>query len=167
MGDRILYFAYGSNLCARQMGERCPGSRPSGLAVLKGARLVFPRRSVRWGGGVAGWVVDVGSHLEGVLYELSELHLEALDRIEGVGEGRYRRTLVEVRCVDAVNHQVVSYAPYPEPHGPFRPTPAYLETMIRGARHHGLSAAWIRMLEDLRAGANPDRPNPAGGSTPL
>ncbi len=166
MGDRILYFAYGSNLCAQQMGERCPGSRPSGLAVLKGARLDFPRRSARWGGGVAGWAVEPGSHVEGVLYELSGHHLEALDHIEGVAEGRYRRTIVEVQRVDAIQ-QAVTYAPQPEPHGPFRPTPGYLEAMIRGARHHGLSAAWIRMLEDLRASPNSDGPNPAGGSTSL
>jgi hypothetical protein len=35
------------------------------------------------------------------------------------------------------------------PNGDHRPTPEYLEAMIRGARHWSLPAGWIMGLEDL------------------
>jgi hypothetical protein len=85
------------------------------------------------------------------------MHLEALDRLEGVAEGRYRRTVAEVRLADGAMHRVFTYEAAPEPRGPFPPTAAYLEAMIRGARHHGLSPAWIGMLEGWRVGGMANR----------
>lgn len=153
MQGPFFYFAYGSNLCPVQMDERCPGFAAVGPGALEGFRLDFPRRSKRWGGGVAGWTAAPEERIEGVLYQLSELHLERLDHLEGVAEGRYRRAEIDVLLNTGEIRRAVCYEANREQGAPFRPTEAYLEAMIRGASHHGLSDAWLGILEDLRAAA--------------
>lgn len=149
MNGPHFYFAYGSNLCPVQMDERCPGFTAAAPGTLEGYRLDFPRRSVRWGGGVAGWAEAPEERIEGVLYQLSDLHLERLDHLEGVAEGRYRRTHVDVLLSTGEIRRALCYEAHREEGAPFKPTAAYLEAMIRGASHHGLSQAWIGMLQGL------------------
>lgn len=79
----VLYFAYGSNLDRKQMRARCPDATPVGPAMLRGYRLAFAGASRRWEGGVATLLPARGRNVSGVLYQLSEDSLAALDRIEG------------------------------------------------------------------------------------
>ena len=79
----MLYFAYGSNLDLDQMRERLPDVRVVGLALLRDHRLTFPLYSQRWSGGAAGVAHEHGATVWGVLYELSEADIAALDVYEG------------------------------------------------------------------------------------
>lgn len=91
---RQLYFAYGSNLVARQMAARCPTSRPVTRAYLDRWRLAFGGRSASWGGAVADVVRDDKAWVEGVLYELDARDLYALDGYEGHPWSYTRRRLM-------------------------------------------------------------------------
>jgi len=64
------------------MARLCPGHRYLGVARLDGYRLAFTRRSVRTGSGVADIVGAPGSTVWGVVYEIGEEDLAALDRKE-------------------------------------------------------------------------------------
>lgn len=79
----VLYFAYGSNLDDDQMRVRCAGARIVGRAVLPNHALAFGGFSHRWGGAVASVVRAKGARVEGLLYELGDVDLRALDRFEG------------------------------------------------------------------------------------
>ena len=79
----VLYFAYGSNLDDDQMHARCAGARLVGRAVLPNYALAFGGFSHRWGGAVASVVRSKGARVEGLLYELGDVDLRALDRFEG------------------------------------------------------------------------------------
>ncbi len=52
--DLLFYFAYGANMDPEWLLGRCPSARFAHVAELHEHRLVFPRISGRWGGGVAG-----------------------------------------------------------------------------------------------------------------
>jgi gamma-glutamylcyclotransferase (GGCT)/AIG2-like uncharacterized protein YtfP len=84
----ILYFAYGSNLNAEQMARRCPGARFVGRYELQGWRLVFRK----FADIEPADLID-DSVLGGV-WEITALHLRALDRFEG-HPVTYRRRLME------------------------------------------------------------------------
>lgn len=97
----MLYFAYGSNTEAQLKSRLQREVKTIGKASLPGYRFVYMGRSVKWKCATAN-VVEVGhsehSSVWGVLYELSEDALEALDKPEGVKVdddgnqvGRYRR----------------------------------------------------------------------------
>jgi hypothetical protein len=79
----MLYFAYGANLDEDVLRLRCPGARRVGCAVLHDHALIFDGHSRQWGGAVANVVPTWGARVEGVLYELGDSDVAALDRIEG------------------------------------------------------------------------------------
>src|SRR5437773_4458538 len=84
----MLYFAYGSNMHAGQMKERCPSAKFVCRAKLPSHRLAFTRMSVSRGCGVADILRDEMNDVWGVVYELLESQLENLDKDEDFRPGR-------------------------------------------------------------------------------
>lgn len=79
----VYYFAYGSNLDASQMKERCPSAEPAGTAVLDDHHLAFAGHSPHWDGAPATIVSRQGAEVPGRLYEISFEELRILDHFEG------------------------------------------------------------------------------------
>lgn len=146
----MLYFAYGSNLDPVQMTRRCPSAQVVGVARLPAHRLTFPRPCESWGGGVAGIeACDDDGCVEGVVYELCDEDVAALDRYEGVAEGHYERRRVTVTTADGGTLDTLTYYANTDPAGSPPPSQRYLDALLRGARHHGLPAAYIAALERI------------------
>ncbi|PIJ34480.1 replication protein [Mycobacterium heckeshornense] len=133
---RHAYFAYGSNLCVRQMSRRCPDAAEPRPAMLADHEWLINQR------GVATVDPFAGGHVHGVLWQVSDDDLSALDSAEGVPV-RYRRDRLSVHTDDGpasawvyVDHRVT----------PGAPRPGYLERIIDGAVHHRLPPRWIEYL---------------------
>ena len=84
-----------------------------------------------------------GSHVHGVVWQVSDHDLAILDSAEGVPV-RYRRDRLVVHTDDGpseawvyIDHRV----------DPGAPRPGYLERIIDGAAHHGLPHRWIEFLK--------------------
>lgn len=138
-----LYFAYGSNMDPAQMAERCPGSVALGAARLSGWRLTFTRDSPAWGGGVAHIERDPDDDVWGVLWELSDENLAALDEYEGLRVGAYVREHVTVRFEEREVEAEVYIA---VPRGFKRPSRKYLSALVRGAEAHGCPDDYVERL---------------------
>ena len=158
----MLYFAYGSNLDLDQMRERLPDVRVVGLAALRDHRLTFPLYFERWGGGTAGVTHAHGGTVWGVLYEMSETDLAALDAHEGwKGPGDhhnlYDRDLATVELTrpddGSVPRRVRAYTYFARTLNPSAPSRFYLDTMLKGARYHRLPPEYIEWLESLEVGS--------------
>jgi gamma-glutamylcyclotransferase len=89
----VTYFAYGSNMSAKEMARVCPNSKLLGPAILPGFRLAFTRRSIIRKAGVADVVEDPLSSVWGALYLVDEMDIPALDIKEG-----YPRAYTRVEC---------------------------------------------------------------------
>jgi len=140
VGVEVAYFAYGSNMWSEQMAARCPGVTRPTAACLRGWRLVINER------GVATIVLDSLAEVHGVVWRVTDEHLATLDRLEGVGEGRYDRTSVDVTVgEDATVRAEVYVDPRCTP-GPARV--GYRERLISGAVEHGLPDAYRAFLDD-------------------
>jgi phage replication-related protein YjqB (UPF0714/DUF867 family) len=136
MHDRHLYFAYGSNLCARQMAARCPDAANPRPATLTDHDWLINER------GVATIEAFSGSLVHGVVWEVSERDLNTLDSAEGVPV-RYRRDRLTVHTPSGPS-DVWVYIDHRVDPGP--PRPGYLERIIDGASQHGLPVRWIEFL---------------------
>ena len=153
----MLYFAYGSNLDWTQMQDRCPGSHFHSRALLSDHRLAFSRYSQKRKGGVADIIPDLGQEVWGVVYELTDNDLQELDNAEGYQEGREKNSYLRVErevCVEGDRGQplqVLTYIAVQQPDPPF-PNREYLDQIIRGARHWGLPAEYIKGLEKIPCG---------------
>lgn len=71
----MLYFAYGMNTNTQGMARRCPGAVAFGHARLLGHRFRFS--------GPADVQVDRGHYVDGVLWDITDDCLKALDQLEG------------------------------------------------------------------------------------
>jgi gamma-glutamylcyclotransferase (GGCT)/AIG2-like uncharacterized protein YtfP len=149
----VLYFAYGSNMLASQMNKRCPSARFVCVAVLADHALVFPRKSKRWGCGVAS--IEPGDDkVWGVVYQIDELDIGRLDKCEGFSPGRVgnsyvreeRRVLRHGQKDDPLT--VWTYIGAPQA-GPPKPNACYLKRIIGGAKHWRLPEDYVRKLEAI------------------
>ena len=139
-----LYFAYGSNMDSAQMRSRVPDARPLGRVRLAGYRFRCNKIG-RDGSAKANVEVAVGHEVWGVLFELSDEGLVALDRYEG-GYRRAEATVWREEAPVAGVHVYVSTRTSAE----LWPTRAYRERMIRGALEHELPEACLGTLRALR-----------------
>ena len=133
---RHSYFAYGSNLCARQMAQRCPDAIDPRPAVLSDHDWLINQR------GVATVEPFAGNQVHGVVWQLSDHDLATLDSAEGVPV-RYRRDRL---TVDTDNGPSPAWVYIDHRVTPGPPRPGYLAKIIDGAVQHGLPQRWIDYL---------------------
>src|ERR1700739_1623106 len=90
---RHTYFAYGSNLCVRQMARRCPDAANPRRAVLADHDWLINQR------GVATVEPLSGTQVHGGIWQLSDPDRAALASAEGLPV-RYRRVQLTVQTED-------------------------------------------------------------------
>jgi gamma-glutamylcyclotransferase (GGCT)/AIG2-like uncharacterized protein YtfP len=159
----MLYFGYGSNLCARDL-ERYASERGLapirmtrvGPAFLPDRRLAFTHRSTTRGGGVLDVPPARGDAVAGVLFDVaSDDTLASLDVKEGDGHAYRRFPAVALRD-DGTEWPAFSYEVLPERRERFvAPAGSYLDVVRRGYGEHGLST---RGLETAASGGAPESP---------
>ena len=132
------YFAYGSNMLATQMQDRCPDAQHGHTAVLADHRFVINSR------GVATIVASPGHVVHGVLWHVGPGDIVALDGFEGVADHRYKRTTVLVTPEGHDADQAVVYVATESEPG--RPRDGYLEKVLAGASTFGLPPAYLAEL---------------------
>jgi len=130
------YFAYGSNLCVKQMAARCPDATDPRPAVLDDHDWLINER------GVATVEPFAGNQVHGVLWQVSDRDLATLDSAEGVPV-RYRRDRLTVHT-DVGPSPAWVYIDRRVTPGP--PREGYLPRIIDGATYHGLPQSWIDFL---------------------
>lgn len=151
------YFAYGSNMFTAQMSERCPGAANPVPAVLADHAWLCNER------GVATISPVVGREVHGVVWDVTDEHLDSLDQYEGVAAGRYRRATTTVTTAAGERITAVVYIDNRVEPGP--PRPGYLERVLAGASEHQLPTKWLTYLRRwANVPASPARTltNPSG-----
>lgn len=136
----MLYFAYGTNMDPDGMKERAPEAVALGAARLPGWRLTFTADSPDDGFGVPHIDPDPDGEVWGVLWETTEADMRSLDDYEG---SAYTHEVVAVSH-DGRDVEAVVYLA--KPTGYRKPSPGFVETLIRGAEAHGLPRHYIERL---------------------
>ena len=122
-----------------QLDERCPGAVLVGPAVLPDHRIFVTRD---------GWAsvrAEAGGSVYGVVWELTDQDLAALDAYEDTAGGVYRRQTKQVkRLAQAESLDVLVYVAAEAASGP--PGAGYLEGVVAAARHHRLPEPYVTEL---------------------
>lgn len=154
------WFIYGSSLdadafaaWAEQHGYRVPDFARAVPARLDGWRLAFDVQSRFWGGTVASLVEDPAGSVEGIALPLPAVARGLVDHKEGAISGLYQAfdaVAAPLAGGDAI--KVLAYRAAPDRRLPVEqpPAPGFVDVLVKGARAHGLSPAWIARLEALR-----------------
>jgi len=164
------YFAYGSALSRRHIGEWAAEHGVDARlfargvpAVLKGYRLVFDVESRFWGGRVANLAEDEHGAVHGVLFEIPPPAKDAVLRKEGVATGLSQEIDVQVELEDGKRTAAKAFVARPEKRG--EPGPAsgrLLAYLIEGAQERGLPQGWIDELGRQETTAPQPAPGPVG-----
>ena len=124
-GINMLYFAYGMNTNKEQMSWRCPKAQSLGVAELPEYELAFRTHA------------DIqpvpGSGMEGVLWDITDDCLSALDRLEGY-PAYYTRYEVDVFHNNAWKKALVYKM---NATGLEMPSAGYLRMLVEGYSEHG------------------------------
>jgi hypothetical protein len=132
-----LYFAYGSNMDQAAMLQRCPASKPVGVARLMRHRfMIFDE-------GYATVVRDPQRVVWGMVWDLALADVPALDRYESLSTGLYTKVVQPVVTGQGPRRAVV-YIGRSARSG--TPKPGYMEGIIEAATQAGLPEDYIRSL---------------------
>jgi len=163
------YFAYGSALSKRHIGEWAAEHGVDARlfargmpAILHGYRLVFDVESRFWGGRVANLTEDKDAAVHGVLFEIPSPAKDAVLRKEGVATGLSEEIDVSV---DAGEKRIPAKAFVARPEKRSEAGPAsgrLLAYLIEGAQERGLPDSWVDHLRKQAADAPQPAPGPVG-----
>lgn len=149
----MRYFAYGSNLSTAFIREYCPSAQFVMRAQLPNFNVQFPFHSEEYGGGISSIIEAPGEMVNGVIYEIDEDDLVALDILESVPQGLYRRDTFQVFGEDGEWHLADLYR-VSNPSGPYTPSKQYVGYMVAGAREHRLDPEYVAKFESLLQSLN-------------
>jgi cation transport regulator ChaC len=161
------YFAYGSALSRRHIGEWAAEHGVDARlfargapAVLRGYRLVFDVESRFWGGRVADLAEDEDGVVHGVLFDIPVPARDAILRKEGVATGLSQEIDV---TVEAEGKKIAAKAFVAKPEKRSQPGPAsgrLLAYLIEGAQERSLPQSWVDELKMHAESADPAQPPP-------
>ena len=140
-----LYAAYGTNLDAEQMRQRCPHSPSRGPGWLVGWRLTFGGEDLGWEGALATVVEDPDEQVFVMVYDVPSQDEAELDRWESADSGLYRKIRVRVHTLRG-DHLCWLYVLDGYEGG--LPSARYLGLMADAAEKAGAPNDYVR---DLRA----------------
>ena len=136
--NKILFFAYGSNMSHSQMNERYPGNKFIKRVFLDGYKFVYDGNSER--GAVGNIIKSKNSKVYGGLFEITEENLAALDGSDGYTDN-YNRMDIEV--VDDENNSYQAFVYFRKWKRRGTPSPLYRKIVIMGARECELPEDYI------------------------
>jgi len=130
--ERIIYFAYGSNMLRERLIKRIGKYHTAETATLKGYSFVYNKKSID-GSAKANLQKLEGDKVQGVCYEIDYADFQKLVECEK----RYEKTKVTIRYPNSQENKsactfisnVLTTAP---------PHPDYVDMVQRGAKHWGI-----------------------------
>ena len=138
-----------------RLRERVPSARSIGVALLRGYRLRWHKKSKTDGSGKCD--IELSPELDamvyGVLFKFSLHEKEELDRFEGL-RGGYDEKPVEVKVGEG--SLMVSTYFATKTSANLKPFTWYKAYVVNGARQHQLPPDYIAFLEETEADQDPD-----------
>ena len=149
----MYYFAYGCNMNHVEMlAKHCPGAQFIGPGKLEGYWFVFDGYSVEYKGAIENIVRSKEDEVWGGVFEITEAHLEALDREKGYPR-YYSRELMDVE-LPGTKEKVKAWAYSHEPLASGLPSRSYLKTLVQGAHDCHIPENYIDINIDVHPLAN-------------
>ncbi len=154
--DRLLYFAYGSNMCLPRLRARTPSCRVEGRAALHAHELRFHKIGRDGSAKCDAYLTGLERHrVEGVVYSILSGERAALDEAEDLGRG-YDACWVEVESASRML-EVLTYRALPQMiDSSLKPFDWYHAFVVEGAVQHALGDDYIDHLKSVPCVSDPD-----------
>ena len=160
--NELYYFAYGSNMNAKQIRDRCHNPKVVGIAKLPDYQIAFFDYAKPWDGALETVLETPGHDVWGVIYEMNPSNRESLDLWHGArldGTGAYFHYPVVLTDTTGVTRMVLLYKK-DRLGEPTLPSKEYVDFIVEGALEHGLPAEYVEELRQIPS-------KPAGYPVPV
>ena len=144
----MLYFAYGSNLSTKYVRQYTPSAVYVRRALLPNFHIEFRRYSDNLKGGISTIIEAPGEMIHGVIYEVNPNEIAALDILEKVPLGVYKREGFKVLGEDGKWYTADLYRVV-KPEGPYTPAKKYVSWMIDGMKEHRIDPSYAKKIIEL------------------
>ncbi len=144
----MLYFGYGSNLSTKYTKPYFPTAKIIKRAMLPNYHIEFRKYSTNLKGGISTIMLAPGEFVEGVIYDVKEEELEAMDVLEKVPEGLYRRDTFMVYGKDGEWVKADLYR-VSTPKGPYKPSKKYVGYMLDGMKEHKFEEEYMEKFQKI------------------
>lgn len=147
MAGKFNYFAYGSNLLKERIRLSNPSAVFETVGKLQGYKLDFSGPdNTRWHGAVATITEAIGQTLWGVIWQMDKFDIPSLD----LQESGYDPVEVDVMPQGGgETQQCRTYIAKVKPGDGNRPSPQYMDVVIRGAMQSKLPDEYINELKSI------------------
>ena len=154
-GERLNYFAYGSNMSLARLRARVPSAEKIGPFILAGHSLRFHKCGRDGSGKCDAFVTNNAEDtVVGVLFTIDAHEKAHLDRIEGLGCG-YEHKWVCVSDGSGLEYKAATYYAS-SMDGTLKPYSWYKHHVLVGARESGLPVDYINTIERVEHLDDPD-----------
>ena len=141
----MLYAAYGSNLHPLRLKERTPSAQFIGTSAMEGWRLRFHKRGLD-GSGKCN-VERAEDSVYVAVYDIPDVEMKRLDRIEGVGRG-YDTASIQLASFGSCRIYIAAKSHIDDSLAPFS---WYKSLVLAGCRHHAFPQPYIDEIERVAA----------------
>lgn len=138
--EKLLYFAYGSNMDEEWMKKRSSSVKFFNKAILNDYKFLLDNS------GVATVKPLKGSYVEGIIWEIDKCDLKLLDKYEGLGYGFYKRKIVDVKIANNFFKVIIYISLERTDCKP--PYENYIISIIKSAKFWKFSEDYIKELSD-------------------
>ncbi len=151
--EKVIYFAYGSNLLFARLHARALSIKNIGVGVLSNHRLSFNKPGGDGSGKCGIESVDSDEMVIGALYEMDRIEKPILDKIEGSGFGYIDRR-VEIKTADTI---IEAFTYYPSRLDcEIKPYDWYKAFVLLGAKENHFPAEYIKVIEAVEVQIDSD-----------
>ena len=143
------YFAYGSNMLTERLHARVSSARNPTPLVLREYRLHFHKKSIDCSGKCN--IVKTGCHgdaVHGVVFEVDDAQISALDEAEGAGYG-YRKDEITVSRGGKETKMFVYVAEEDAIDDALMPYHWYYKLVLAGAEQHAFPSDYVAGLRTI------------------
>ena len=149
----MLNFSYGSNMLTARIRERVSSAEFKGVARLRGHALRWHKRSIDGSGKCDIVRAEEDSWVYGVVYEISDEQMPALDEFEA----GYESQDIEMEYLGTFEHATARayFARKTDPS--LLPYSWYKKLVVTGAKAANLPDLYVAQLESVEAQEDPDR----------
>lgn len=146
--DKVIYFAYGSNLLFARLYARTPSIKKLGTGKLSDHRMHFNKPGGDGSGKCGIEKIKGNEFVFGVLYEMDSSDKPILDKIEGVGRGYVDQTVV----VQLGKKNIDAFTYYPtQLNCEAKPFDWYKAFVLIGARENNFPSEYISSIESIES----------------
>jgi len=145
----VKYFAYGSNMLIERLRERVKSAKDPVCVTLPGYELRFHKVSSDGSGkcNIIGPGIE-GVCVRGVVFDIQENEIPALDRAEGVGLG-YRKETLKITIDGTVFDTLVYLAEEDSIDNSLAPYRWYHDLVLAGAEQNRLPGDYLAQLREF------------------